>query len=1051
MLSANTLSETFMKARNPVGQSFPQNFGNLGHKKRLGRSSFFRADAVPGVHGMRSILGLFLVVGLLLIPLCQAQAQVKAYRGTRDIPTYPWWPPVRHPYFRATDERNIYPYPMLDNLQRVKENRTWRTVVLENEFLRVTFIPELGGRVYEVIDKTTSQPMFYVNHVVKPGLIGQCGAWISGGIEFNTGPAGHTVSAVQPVDVEILPATADGSRSVAVGEVEKIYRTHWTVLITLHPGTSLLDERIRIYNPTETVRPYYFWNCTAVPNTHGFRFIYPMTLGTDHSGHTFYKWPVSDGKDLSLGRSYQDASSIFAYKCDQDFFGSYDEEADRGVVSYANHYVLPGKKAWTWGNGSYGTMHQMDLTDNDGPYNEVQTGPLPTQADVGRLDPGEAVSWQEWWYPIHGLGSFIFANRDLAVNAATNANGLGLRILGTKTWRQATVKVLSGTNCLASLNCDISPRTAAKLELRYPDPGLPVEVEIGAGQQTLGRFRVPLDLPVRTPPAKKSEPRAAAELTQDGWQEYLFARFPKAIERFRAALEKDPKAIDAQAGLAILNLDRDPAASSVAARAALSVDPDLGLPRFALAVAEYRAGEWKAALDDAWLAALDPTTATPARALVAKILIRRGDWPGAANALQETGPWQADPLARNRLAFARLKMGEPKAAAQLARQNLQEDALDAFARSILWLAGAEVPTLELGRLIGGKAQSVVDLAAEYAELGQPQTAFRMLDEFYLRQVAEKSREPLPCYWAAYLASQSGQAEMSESLLRAARTLSTDGVFPHRVETIPVLEWALKVQPGDGHAALYLGHLLFSLGRHEAGRTCWKKAVEAGVGVPVACRALGMACRKLDGDAKGADLWLERGNQADPSDPIVAMDLAQVFVSQADKAASKEQERELMTKSRAILSAAFETGKGRSDFVALLARAHNRLGEYAETARLLDSVRIIIWEGAREAHDLFEEAHLALGNAHLKEGHADQALAEFNRALDYPENLATGRLQDTREAHIYYLRGNALAALGQKAEALASWKKAADEPATNDSRREEARKSARAAIEKEQGK
>src|SRR5262249_20806351 len=151
-------------------------------------------------------------------------------------------------YFNATDGKNIYPYPMLDNLSREKTQRSYETVVLENEYLRVTFLPELGGKIHEVLEKTTGQQMFYENHVVKPGLIGMCGAWTSGGVEWNTGPQGHTVSAMQPVSVVILPPEKDGACSVAIGERERIYGTHWTVTVTLRPGRSFLEERIRIYN-----------------------------------------------------------------------------------------------------------------------------------------------------------------------------------------------------------------------------------------------------------------------------------------------------------------------------------------------------------------------------------------------------------------------------------------------------------------------------------------------------------------------------------------------------------------------------------------------------------------------------------------------------------------------------------------------------------------------------------------------------------------------------------------------------------------------------------
>jgi tetratricopeptide (TPR) repeat protein len=974
--------------------------------------------------------------------------EVRASRGRIELPTYTWLPAVPHPYFRGTDGRNIYPYPMLDNLSRTKEPQTYQTVVLENEYLRVTFLPELGGKVYEVLDKTTGKPVFYVNHVVKPGLIGQCGAWVSGGIEWNTGPAGHTVSCQQPVDVEVLPPAPDGSRSVAVGETERIYRTKWTVVVTLRPGRSFLEETIRIYNPTETVRPYYFWNCTAVPNTPGFRFIYPMTLGTDHGGAQFYSWPIHQGKDLSRGVNYQDAASIFAYGCDQDFFGSYNDDLDRGVVAFANHHQLPGKKAWTWGHGSYGTMHQMDLTDQDGPYNEVQTGPLLTQADVGRLDPGEAARWQEWWYPVRGIGGFTYANREVAVNAVRKDRQVRLRMIGTGTWDPVHARVLRAGRPAAFARGKLSPRAPTELTLDLPDAQAPALIEISAGAELLARFSVPLPLPPRRPPAKRDAPQTAAELVQAGWQDYLFARFQEAEAQFRKALERDPQAASARAGLAYLNLDRDPAQAVSEAKAALAADPDHGLARFALAVAELRLGQEGGAIEDAWKASLDPALAVPGRALAAKVLLRRGQWEAVNDALSAPGPWQTDSSCRNRLALALFKLGRHKAAAHLAQANLREDPLDAFALSLMWLMRSSAETARLEGLLRGNAQSVLDLAAEYSNLGQEAAALRVLEEFYVsvKGSAEQAADPIPYYWAAYLADRLGRPEAAEAFAGSARGLSATGVFPHRFETIAVLRAALQANPDDGHAALYLGHLVFALGRHFEGRALWQRAAELGVERAVAYRAAGMACRQLDGDARAAAYWLRLANQADPCDPIVARDLARTLFSLADQEQSAEKRRELVAQVREILRGAFAGGQGRSDFVALLARAYSRLGAHAETARLLDSVRITIWEGAREAHDLFEEAHLALGQAHLGAGRAREALAEFNRALEYPANLATGKLEGAREAHIHYRRGQALAALGQGSAAREAWRKAAEEPASGDSKKEEARRNAREALE-----
>ena len=976
-------------------------------------------------------------------------AKVAARTGEITLPTY-GWAAVKHPYFRGTDGRNIYPYPMLDFLSRDKTNRTYRTVQLENEYLSITFLPELGGKIHEVLDKTTGKPMFYVNHVIKPGLIGQCGAWISGGVEWNTGPQGHTVSCMQPVDVLILPPEKDGSRSVAIGETERIYGTKWTVVVTLRPGRAFIEERIRIYNPTETVRPYYFWNCTAVPNTPGFRFVYPMTLGCDHAGEKFFNWPIDNGKDLTRGTNYQDASSIFAWHCDQDFFGSYNDDLGRGVVAYANHHQLPGKKAWTWGQGGFGKMHQADLTDDDGPYNEVQTGPLLTQAQVGRLDPCEAVEWEEWWYPVHGIGGFNFANKDVAVNASRQGTNVVLKIHGTVEHDNCVVKVAAGSNMrdiMASARCRISPRQPTGLQLVIPaaTEKESLVVDLSEGDRRIARFWLPPNLPERQRPTPAGRPETASEFAAAGWQDYLFARFSEAESQFRKALEKDSKSVEARTGLAFLRLESDPKAAAEEARKALEIAPDAGLARYALAAAEEKFGgqHGDEALADAWKASLDPAMATPARALAAKLQIRVAGYQEAARLLAESGPWQNDPVCRNRRALALLNLDRKSEAVRLAKENLQVDPLDYFARSILWLAGSEVAGPALRQLLQDNPYALLGLVGDYSAAGlrQPDIARKLLKlQFKESQIFQ---DDSGSYWAIHLLGY----EKKPASSGAAQIAPAAGAFPYRSEAVAPLRSLLERNPTDAKAALYLGHVLFHLGRHADGRAMWKRAAELGVEPAIACRALGMAAKTLDHDLKSAREWLEKANQADPQDSIVARDLAGILFALADKASSDNAKLALATEARDRLKPAFAEGKSRSDFVALLARAQMQLDDFAGTARMLDTVRVTVWEGSHEVHDLFVRAHLALGEAKLKAGRADQALAEFERALEYPANLATGRLENAREAHIHYARGSALAALGRKPEAAAAWTLAAEEPESSDPKIAEARRKAREALEK----
>ncbi|MFQ5352612.1 MAG: DUF5107 domain-containing protein, partial [Candidatus Binatia bacterium] len=676
--------------------------------------------------------------------------------------------------------------------------------------------------------------------------------------------------------------------------------------------------------------------------------------GTDHGSEKFFHWPIHEGKDLSYGTNYQDASSIFAWHCDQDFFGSYNEDLGRGVVAYANHHQLPGKKAWTWGWGSYGTMHQMDLTDDDGPYNEVQTGPLLTQGEVGRLDPCEAVEWKEWWYPVHAIGGFTFANKDVAVNASRAGARLKLRILGTSHWPRVVVWAQAEGGEQASARCEIRPDRPVEMTLYLASLLEPTRVWIETRGATLAEFSYPLDLPVRQPPEKKDISETAESLAEAGWQNYLFARFPEAETHFRQALEKDPNLVAAHTGLAYLNLERNPEEAMSAAQQALEAKPDEGLAQYALAVAAFRVHEesspnnylekadrrgippeeaWEAlndvearrvalhrtAREAARKASLDTVTAVPARALLAR-LSQKDD--KTIEILSEPGPWQNDPLCRNCLAYALLRSGDEHEAVRLATDNLAIDPLDNYARSLLrnvgnrrddttqsllWLAGYEDGEQLLRESFRANEQGFLQLVAACERYDGIMDVMGLFVAFYEQGVVPQ--DLMAYYWEP------------SCIVPSERPVPTHlASFPYLPEGVKVLRNRLDWVPEDGRATLLLGHLLFHLGRHDEGRAMWRKAADLGAKPVIAYRALGMAAKTLDHDLKSARAWLEKANQADPSDCIVARDLANVLFALADQSERSDEKRALTVQAREALSASFEEGKGRSDFIALLARA-----------------------------------------------------------------------------------------------------------------------------------
>ena len=533
-----------------------------------------------------------------------SHAAVKAWEGTLTVPTYPWDEDV-NPKFWALEgaaagsttvtSSIIYPYTMQDDLSRTKVDRTYKALYLENEYLKVVCLPELGGRLHSVLDKTTGQETFHLNRVIKPSMIAMRGAFISGGVEWNAGPQGHTVTCVSPVDA-LVGQDPDGSAWLEVSNLEKSQRTRWTVRVTLHPGRAYLDERIRLFNPTDALSPYYFWNCTAYPNRTSTRFRFPMSLGTDHLGTTFFTWPVHEGRDLSWLKNHETWASIFARPCTFDFFGAYEVDADRGLVQAADHLRLSGKKAWTWGNWEFGLVSQKNLTDEDGPYIEVQSGPLPTQSDYGALWPRDEVAWQEWWYPIHGLGDgFEFATKDVAIQTTRRDGQLELRLIATGLFPGTRCKISRDQRPLLEERVDLAPERPQVVKLTE-DPQAPVEITVtGPDGDLLASFVSPLPVPQVPPPSpadlaeKPDEQLTVEETYLRGRKHDLATNRLKAREYYMKALAQDPGCVPALRALGVLAVEAGEYASAIAQlERALARDPQDGLSWYFQGVAQLK-------------------------------------------------------------------------------------------------------------------------------------------------------------------------------------------------------------------------------------------------------------------------------------------------------------------------------------------------------------------------------------------------------------------------------------------------------------------------------
>lgn len=971
-----------------------------------------------------------LVPSLLLV--CAGAAsdtlpeKARVWEGFLDLPTYPWYDD-ENPVFAAYEDAIYYPYTRQDHIAKESSVRRYKALFLENEYLRVTCLPELGGRVHSVFDKVAGVEMFHTNNEIKPALIAMRGAWIGGGIEWNPGPHGHTVTIVSPVDC-MVRENEDGSASLFVSNTEQMFRTRWSVRLTLHPGKAYLDEEIRIFNPADGVHPYYFWNCTGFPNRPGTRFIYPMTLGTDHAGATFFQWPIHEGRDLSWLKNYDTMTSIFAYDCVFDFFGAYDVDGDRGIVSHANHHILKGKKAWTWGQDDFGIVSQMALSDagRDGvPYIEVQSGPLLTQADYGMLRPRQAIAWREYWYPVRGLGDgFEYAARDAAVQVHRLDDALELRIAATGVFPGARCRLSHEGKELLYVSRDLIPEKTERIALPEAPAG-PIRIELlSRDGDVLIDYESPLAIPHVTAP-DLNRPPAREDGQPTAEEKYLEAYLldsqssPKAARAaYEAALAIDPHHMRTRVALAALDIE-DGLWASAAEHAAIAVrrDPGWGEAWYWLGVARMQQGDFDEAVRYGYKAAAALDAQALGRNLVGRARMRQGNYAAAAAAFEEAAAHA--PLDNRNHAqwlMARHAAGDAENAARDAAAYLEQDPLDFAMRTVIVLRsdGALREFLTaLDAFSGEKEYTLLECAALLADLGLDKDAARLLDAACMAQDAPFPCSPLACYQLAHYAARAGDEPLVQAALDRAAALPEAPVFPGRLEEALALEYAVRMRPADARAHLLLGHARAARGHLDDALPHWRAAVDHDPALGIAWRLIGLHAWKKENSPANAVEVYQRATALRPKDQIAHRELAEILSA-------------LGRRPEAIETIAHmpKEPSPRYDIVLWLAEAYCAEARYDECIDLLATARFSNWEGVTKPHDIFVGALLARGRLHFEAERLEDALADFQRALTYPENLEVGMRYRRTDAEVCYWLGKTLHTLGRIEAACEIWREGA---------------------------
>lgn len=874
----------------------------------------------------------------------------------------------------------IYPYHRFDGYTNTPEEKEWKIVELENDFIRVMVLPEVGGKIWGAWEKSTGKPFIYYNQVVKFRDVAMRGPWTSGGIEANYGIIGHTPNCATPMDY-MTRKNEDGSVSCFIGTLDLLTQTYWTIEINVPRDKAYFTTRSFWSNPTSIEQPYYTWMNVGMPAGDDLEFIYPGNRYIGHAGE-YSDWEINpdNGKDISFyaNNNFGGPKSYHVIGKYSDFFGAYYHDDDFGMARYSLRDEKPGRKIWIWGLSRQGMIWEDLLTDTDGQYVEVQSGRLFNQADVGSnytpfkqlgFAPHTTDTWTEYWFPVKGTKGFVKANEYGALNLrASNASVVvdfvplqnmdeeltimdGDRVLYSKKIKFTTLNNFSESIAFTG-NIDDLTVTLGGTKMKYnadPKDGI------------LSR---PMDGP------KDFDWNSAFGLYTLGHEFIQQRMYARAQEKLLQALEKDANYLPALTDLAMIsfrNLNYKKALDY--AMHALSVDTYDPAANLYYGLINAKLGKLTDAKDGFDIASLSASTRGAAFTELSKIYLLEGDLTHAehyarrsleSNTLN-TAAWQM-------LALIGRLQGDGQEADEALTRLEALSPLNHFIRFERYRTKeSEENKTAFSGMIRNELphETYLEMADWYAQVGRTEDALAVL--------SLAPENPVVLYKMAYLKDRH-QPGSGKDLLNKANSLSPELVFPFRASTADALEWVIT-QSNDWKPKYYLALIHWSRDNNEKAKQLFTQAGEPDYAPFYASRAELFKSERYSED-------LDRARQLDPKEWRYGKMLADHYLSNKNYPAA--------------LNVSTEYSKRfPNDFRIKMLHAKTLLmnDQYKGTIDVLNKTTILPYEGATDGRRLYREAWLMQAVDQIKSGNTKAALSSLDKAKLWPENLGAGKPYD----------------------------------------------------------
>ncbi len=965
------------------------------------------------------------------------------------IPTYGIGIPEKNPIFSENrvyqgSSGVVYPYPVIEKILDEKKDKTYSAIYIENRYLKIMILPELGGRVQMAYDKIKQRHFVYYNQVIKPALVGLTGPWISGGIEFNW-PQHHRPSTFEPVDFTI-EEHKDGSKTVWVSEVERMFRTKGMAGFRLYPDKAYLEINVKLYNRTPFPQTFLWWANPAVKVNDDYQTVFPPDVHAvfDHGKRdvsefpiakgTYYKVDYSTGVDISRYKNIPVPTSYMAIKSRYDFMGGYEHDTKGGLLHVASHHVSPGKKQWTWGNGEFGYAWDQNLTDEDGPYVELMTGVFTdNQPDFSWIQPYEERMFTQYFMPYSELGVVKNATKDALVNLEVEENEVRFKFYTTARHTNAVAVLTYDGKEIWTEELSISPETPFCKVISHTGKLRKEKVTITlykANGKILVQYKpeieVEKEIPQPASPAKDPAEIDSIEqlfLTGLHIEQYRHATY-KPADYYEEALRRDPT--DSRNNNALGRWFLKRGKFSIAEsyfRAAINTliernhNPYDGEPYFNLGIGLFMQERYEEAYEVFYKATWNAPWQDASYLNLSRIATRTGNFEEALELInQSLNRNYASQTARHLKVIILRKLHKRDEALALIEESL---ALDKFNLGCLFEeylilkdsanAGASLDTLKT--LSRGYIHNLIEYAFDYAHAGfYPEAS----DVLSMSLTPGKETYPMVHYYLGYFAARQNDIPKAMSFFKEAEKDKPDYCFPNRIEDVGVLEYAMSLNANDAKAPYYLGNYWYANRQYDDAIHCWEKSVKGDDRFPTVHRNLALAYHNKRSNIIKALQSLEKAFSLDTTDARVLMELDQLY-----KKLNKSHKERLD-----LLEKHAGQTEERDDLYLERVTLYNHLGDHEKARELISVRKFHPWEGGEgKVVGQYLICHLELAKKSITDSMYKEALTLLTEAEHYPQSLGEGKLYGAQENDIHYLKGCAYEGLGQLEHAKEYFKKA----------------------------